>query len=103
MKRTLWPLLILLVMLPATAMLYAQSLSLQDCRSLALQNAASMSVAKLGVESGTAMRKASVTAFLPSLNAMGSFMHSDKTIEYKEDLNLQQLLGGMAQANPAVD
>jgi len=102
MKHHVIQTLILVVLLSVISGLHAQALSLQDCRSLALKNAESMSIAKLSVESGTALRKASFTAFLPSLNAVGSYMHSGKTIEYKEDLNLQQLLGGMAQANPAV-
>jgi outer membrane protein TolC len=102
MNLKTWKVVSLLALIAITASGYAEALSLQDCRDLSLKNAECMSIARLGVESGTALKKASFTAFLPSLNAMGTYMHSGKTFEYKEDLNLQQLLGGMAQANPAV-
>ncbi len=102
MNLKTWKVVSLLAFIALSASVYAEALSLQDCRDLSLKNAECMSIARLGVESGTALKKASFTAFLPSLNAMGTYMHSGKTIEYKEDLNLQQLLGGMAQANPAV-
>lgn len=93
--------LLLVAILVATSV-SAEVLSLQDCREIALKNAESIAIAKLEVENGKALMKASFTVFLPSLNATGSYLHSGKTIEYKEDLNLRQLLSGMAQANPAV-
>ncbi len=95
-------LVLILVVLSALGYSYAVPLSLADCRRMALQSAESISIAELNCNSSAALKKATFTAFLPSLNALGSYMHSGKEIEYKEDLNLQQLLGGMAQANPAV-
>ncbi len=81
---------------------YSLALSLNDCRKMAQTSAESVSIAKINVQSAKEIKKASFTTFLPSLNALGSYQRSDKVVEYKEDLNLQQLLGGMAHANPAV-
>jgi outer membrane protein TolC len=77
-------------------------LSLQDCRVKALEANLKLQIADSDMDSATAIKKASFTAFLPRFSATGSYTHINEKLRLNEDLHLDEILAGMAQANPGL-
>lgn len=74
MKRIIY--LIAILMLPAV--LSAQVLSLDSCKSLALENNKKLKEAQLEVEASEQVKKSAFTKYFPSINAAGVAMKSNK-------------------------
>lgn len=57
-----------------------QVLTLEECRTLALQNNKQLSISKMKQDVATQTRKAAHTKYLPRVNAMGSYQYLSKEV-----------------------
>ncbi len=98
--------IISLFLLNVSFLCAGETLSLKQCREMALENNKSLKVARESELMAKDNRKASFSFFLPSLNLMADYTRFEKQIKYDVDLHLSEklteILTGMAHANPAV-
>lgn len=72
---------LILVTLCMTGTLYAQQVwRLEDCRAMALEHNKNLQIARETLEAAEQMKKAALTQFLPSFNAIGSYTWNEKSI-----------------------
>lgn len=68
-----------------------EKLSLDSCRALALLNNKQLSISKLKQDVARNARKAAHTKYLPHVNALGSYMHTNKEISILNDEQKESL------------
>lgn len=78
------------------------NLTLEQCREKALAHNKMLQVAQAQQESAISTRKASFTQFFPRVNAIGSYTHINKSLEYTMNLPISEFLQGLEESNPAV-
>ena len=78
------------------------ALTLEQARQSALEHNLQIRADQEKLAAARDLKKAAFTYFMPSLSAMGDFTYMNKKIKYEQDLGLDKILAGMAQANPSV-
>lgn len=73
------------------------TLTLDDCIALALQNNKKIAVSRLEIHAAKHKRKAAFTDFLPKISLSGAYMHNEKSTSLLSE-NQKELLGGMGTA-----
>ena len=71
-----------------------QVLSLDSCRSLALQNNKQVSVSRVKQEVAANLRKSARTKYLPHVSALGGYMYSSRSISLLDD-GTKSMLGNL--------
>lgn len=61
-----------------------QTLSLEDCRTLAIQNNKKLKIAEEEINASKAMKEEAFTKYLPGIDAMGTYMRNQKEINLLE-------------------
>jgi len=79
-----------------------RELTLDDARRLAVKHSLKLQSSQETVMSAKALQRAAFTNFLPNIQAAGTYMRVNETVQYEKDLHLDALLDGMAQANPGL-
>lgn len=81
-----------------------QILSLDSCRTLAVENNKDLSVADMQKKSAYYNRKSAFTTYLPKISANGIYMHTDKEISLLSDEQKSKLSNiGDALSMPAIN
>lgn len=88
MNRFFGLLILVGAVLPSVAQ---EKLSLDSCRALALLNNKQLSISKLKQDIARNARKAAHTKYLPHVNALGSYMHTNKEISILNDEQKESL------------
>ena len=78
MKRTIVSVFFLLI---ATSVSSQKTLTLEDCRNLAIQNNKELQIAKEKVNAAQFEKKAAFTKYFPQLSASGAYLWNEKDIE----------------------
>ena len=72
---------LLILLTSSIVTLYAQNtLSIEECRKLAMEHNRSIMIAKEKADVATEMRKAAFTQFLPNFSANGTYLFNQKNI-----------------------
>ena len=77
--------MILVLALLPTSLLAQQTLTLQDCRDLAVRSSKELDQARIEVEMAGYDRKIAQANFFPEISATGSYMHNNRDIAFISD------------------
>ena len=92
MKHYLIPLLAMMVMVP-TGMRAQKTLTLEECRSMAIQNDKALEQARTKVEMAGYDRKTALANYFPNISATGAYMYNPNDISIVSDQTSATLQG----------
>ena len=76
---------IILLTCLATGIAHSQSLTLEDCRQLALKNNRNIAISRIKQTQAKDLKEVARAQYLPKVNAVGSYMHTSKDISLLSD------------------
>lgn len=85
--------LILLVLILATAITVSAQrvVTLQDCRSMALENNKNLKISQEKVNMANYDRKIALANYFPTISAQGTYMHNEKQIQLLSDDKIEAI------------
>lgn len=100
MRKVIYALFLLVYLLLPSLLIAQETLSLQECRNLALKNSKAILISQEKIKAAQYNQKAASTAFLPSVSASGAYIRNQKELSLLSDNAKDgiQNLGPIAQS-----